>query len=68
MKQTGHLKPDESLSKPKLMEMLKRKFESINYDKAKSDVLPFIKEPRALDLWSFNFFDSITREKLIVIE
>lgn len=64
MKQTGHLKQKENLSSKQLLEMLREKFSSINYGKAKSDVLPFIRDPEALNLWSFEFFDSITRDKL----
>ncbi len=68
MKQTGQLKKDEKLTSAGLKEMLGDKFSSIDYTQAKQDVMPFIKDPRVLDLWSAGFFSSITREKLIHTE
>ncbi|RJR17012.1 MAG: nucleotidyl transferase AbiEii/AbiGii toxin family protein [Nitrospiraceae bacterium] len=68
MKQTGHLKEDERLTSAGLKEMLAEKFSSIDYAQAKQDVMPFIKDPRTLELWSDDFFRSITRDKLIHIE
>lgn len=68
MKQTGHLKKHERLTPPMVMELLEDKFSSLNFEQAKMDVIPFIKDPRALNLWSSDFFSSITRDKLIFSE
>ena len=46
-----------------LQEMLHKRFQEIDYQQAKQDVLPLIKNPNALDLWGPDFFISIT-EKL----
>lgn len=43
-----------------LKDMLKRKFNEINYNDAKEDVLPFIKNTDSLNIWSKEFFVSIT--------
>jgi hypothetical protein len=40
--------------------MLKDRFEKINYEQAKEDVVPFIKDARELDIWSADFFAQIT--------
>lgn len=64
MKHSGHLKEDANLSKPILLDMLKEKFSNINYEQAKQDVLPFIKDSEKLDLWSEEFFVSITKAYL----
>ena len=40
--------------------MLKERFNSINYTQAKQDVLPFIRNPEALDVWKADFFCKIT--------
>lgn len=40
--------------------LLKRKFAEIDYDSAKEDVKPFIKDSTALNTWSKEFFISIT--------
>jgi len=68
MKQTGHLKKDEKLTSAGVKDMLGEKFSSINYVQAKQDVMPFIKDPRVLDLWSADFFISITGDKLVSFE
>ena len=65
MKQTGHLKRHEGLIAKDVREMLEDKFTSINYEQAKQDVMPFVKDPLALNLWSSGFFNSITRDKLM---
>ena len=36
------------------------RFETIDYTKAKEDVLPFIKDPTLTALWSEDFFKQIT--------
>lgn len=43
-----------------LKEMLIKKFNEIDYNEAKEDVLPFIKDASSLDLWSKDFFITIT--------
>ena len=61
--QTGNFSADKSLTLVDLQEMLHKRFQDIDYQQAKQDVLPFIKNPNALDLWGPDFFISIT-EKL----
>lgn len=68
MKQTGHLKRHERLTPHVLGKILKDKFSSVNYEQAKLDVMPFVKDPFALNLWSADFFNSITEDKLIFSE
>lgn len=68
MKQTGDLKMENKLTPAGLKEMLGEKFSSIDYMQAKQDVMPFIKDPRRLDLWSADFFISITGDKLVSFE
>lgn len=41
-------------------EMLINRFNEIDYNAAKADVIPFIKDTGVLDLWSSDFFISIT--------
>jgi len=64
MKQTGHLKPNANLTTEALSSMLYNKFQKIDYEQAKRDALPFVRESAELSLWSAEFFMSITREKL----
>lgn len=43
-----------------LKDMLKSKFNEINYNDAKEDVLPFIRDTESLNIWSKDFFVNIT--------
>lgn len=51
---------DEYLNIENIRTMLCEKFDSIDYVQAKKDVAPFIKDVKVLDVWSANFFKSIT--------
>lgn len=42
--------------------MLINKFNEINYDEAKEDVISFVKNSDSLDIWSKEFFISITNK------
>lgn len=46
-----------------LKELLTKKFNEIDYNEAKEDIVPFIKDVDSLNIWSKEFFISIT-EKL----
>ena len=46
-----------------LKSFLNKKFNEIDYNEAKEDIIPFIKNVRDLNLWNSDFFISIT-EKL----
>ena len=43
-----------------LKELLKKKFNEIDFNEAKEDVMPFIKNPEILNIWSKDFFVKIT--------
>ncbi len=45
-----------------IKEILFRRFEGIDYVQSKSDVLPFIHNPASLEIWSKDFFQSITNQ------
>lgn len=48
------------MSLDEIKQILIRRFGQIDYAQAKSDVLPFIRNPASLDMWSKEFFQSIT--------
>ncbi|HAZ12552.1 MAG: hypothetical protein A2X86_11865 [Bdellovibrionales bacterium GWA2_49_15] len=60
MHQSGHLPLGEKLDSPRLKKLLNAKFESLDWAQAKRDVIPFISDPYALNLWSAEFFKQIT--------
>lgn len=44
-----------------LMELLRQKIESLNFDRVKEDVIPFIPDPKVLDIWSKVYFLDLIR-------
>ena len=50
----------EDMTLVEIKDILHRRFESIDYDQARQDVLPFIKNPAAVEIWSKDFFIAIT--------
>lgn len=60
---SGYLARDSVFDINELKKMLVAKFNETDYQEAKEDVLPFIKDTESLDIWSRDFFVSIT-EKL----
>jgi predicted nucleotidyltransferase component of viral defense system len=64
MKQTGHLPANAVLTEEDLKRRLRKRFASVDFDQAKKDVLPFIKNRDAIKLWSADFFRAITADKL----
>lgn len=71
MIQTGHLEVDQALSENMLHELLCEKADQIDFDIARKDVEPFLKDARQkeeLSLWSREFFTDHLIKKVEVIE
>jgi predicted nucleotidyltransferase component of viral defense system len=66
MKQTGPLLEHDTLTIRSLKDFLQKRFELIDFERAKLDVSAFIKHREKLDIWSKEFFTSITQDYLIV--
>jgi predicted nucleotidyltransferase component of viral defense system len=64
MKQSGHLEKGTVLSYQLLQELLVDKFSIIDYKQGVNDVKIFIKDQRQLDVWSADFFKTITKDRL----
>ena len=62
LKQTITIDENIKLTRDVLIDILDKRFNQIDYDIAKSDVRPFIKDQLYLDLWSREFFKSITKQ------
>lgn len=45
-----------------IKKMLIERFNEIDFEQAKEDVIPFIKDPSVLDIWSKEFFIAITNQ------
>lgn len=55
-----YISSDTEITCDSVKEMLINRFNEIDYDAAKEDVIPFIKDASVLNLWSKEFFISIT--------
>ena len=63
MRQSGHWKRSEALDGTQLRQLLVQRFTQVDFGQAAEDVRPFIRDPRSLDLWSSEFFTSVTNDK-----
>lgn len=68
LKQTKTIEDNITLTRKLLIEILEKRFDQIDYDIAKSDVRPFIKDQSTLELWSRAFFKSITKHIKVDLE
>ena len=57
---SNYINADTNFNIDILKELLRKKFSDIDYSDAKEDVLPFIKDTTSLNIWSKDFFISIT--------
>lgn len=60
LRQSGYIDEKESLSIDDVKEILNDRFGKFDYEQAKEDVLPFIRNPATLDVWRAEFFREIT--------
>ena len=56
MRQSGDWALETLLDTEGLSRRLKERFATVNFDQAKEDIAPFLKDPRELSLWSSGFF------------
>lgn len=59
LKQSGNLKPTDSIDKNQLVQMLHAKIRSIDWESAKADMRSFIADPQRLEIWSPQFFSDL---------
>ncbi len=62
--ESNYIEAEEYFNIDLLKGLLMRKFEDINYEDAKEDVIPFIKDVDCLKMWSKEFFREITLNDL----
>lgn len=62
LKQTKTIEENVNLTREILIGLLERRFENIDYEIAKADIRAFIKDQKNIELWSVDFFKSITRD------
>jgi predicted nucleotidyltransferase component of viral defense system len=66
MRQSGHWQSESPLGYSELLEALEARFNILDFDKVKADVIPFIKDSSVVRLWGMEFFTAVTRDRLKV--
>jgi predicted nucleotidyltransferase component of viral defense system len=64
--QSGHAGPKDFQTVDDLKSALIKRFDAVDFEKAKNDILPFIPDSREIEIWSTDFFKQIT-EKIQVL-
>jgi hypothetical protein len=59
MEQTGHWDSSRKLDLEALKERLRERFATVDFEQAKADVRPFIRDADELALWSNRFFGTL---------
>ena len=57
--ESNEIKIPENLTKENIKELLLERLKTLDVDKAKNDVQPFIKDMREIELWSKEFFVAV---------
>ncbi len=56
LKQSGNLESNDFLDRDRILDLLKKKIASVDWESAKADMWPFIADPERLSIWSSDFF------------
>lgn len=62
LKQTDFIPVEKEITLDDVQGFLRDRFAQIDFEQAKQDVLPFIRNVNALDIWSAEFFTAITED------
>jgi len=66
MRQSGHWQAEGRLTEELFRKLFHEAIESLNVDQAKNEVAPFVKDQRSLEIWSREFFHTVSDRVTIV--
>lgn len=66
MRQSGHWEKEAPLDTKTFINLLLNAIGNLDIEQAKEEVLPFVREPRVIDIWSQEFFIEIIKRVQIV--
>jgi len=66
MKQSGNWGNPEHITEESFRALFTRRIHSLDLDAARADVRGFLADPRALDVWSIDFFDDVVKRIRLV--
>ena len=62
MEQTGHWEQGDDLAGTELRRLLRQRFRHVDFEQARRDVRPFIRDPAEMELWDAGFFLSLVEQ------
>lgn len=68
MRQSGHWNHPSDISADELLDLTKKKIETLNVSSAIDDILPFIRDQRKIEIWDRDFFLSLLPKLLQACE
>lgn len=66
MRQSGHLPEAEVLDRPKLLDLIHARIETLDIGQVRGEVMPFLKDTSAIQVWSRDFFQRIVQRIEVV--
>lgn len=66
LRQKGAYSSDATLTEERLRQLIGERIDAVDIDAAKTEVLPFVRRPADLDVWSKEYFRHVLRNMLIV--
>jgi predicted nucleotidyltransferase component of viral defense system len=64
MRQSGHYSGQGPLGQKDIAGLIERRMAAVDFEQVKKDIIPYIKDTRSIELWSAEFFMSVTRDHL----
>jgi predicted nucleotidyltransferase component of viral defense system len=64
MRQSGHYEDQKHLGQNDIIALVEQRLSSVDFEQVKNDILPYIKDTRSIEVWSSEFFKSVTQEHL----
>ncbi|MBW2689597.1 MAG: nucleotidyl transferase AbiEii/AbiGii toxin family protein, partial [Deltaproteobacteria bacterium] len=61
MRQSGHWEDGDPLAVSSFERLVAESIGSLDVDQARQEVLPFVRQPEALEVWSREFFTEIVK-------
>lgn len=61
LRQKGFYTEEATLDQGHCIDMIERRIEQVDFDLAKADVIPFIRRPKDVDVWTRDYFHHVLK-------
>lgn len=66
MRQSGHFTESRRLTIDDIRERIEKRLNTVDFDQARKDIIPYLKETRSIELWNAEFFKAVTKDHLTI--